>query len=65
MSYYAEISFKKMKSQDVISFLKDFKCAYIKKIPEIAKENYPFCPAVEKNLLNFQDLVSEDKLELS
>lgn len=45
MSYYAEISFKKMKSQDVISFLKDFKCAYIKKIPEIAKENYPFCPA--------------------
>lgn len=33
MSYYAEISFKKMKSQDVISFLKDFKCAYIKKNP--------------------------------
>ena len=65
MSYYAEISFKKLESQDIISFLKDFKYAYIKRIPEIAKENYPFCPAVEKNLLNFQDLVSEDKLELS
>jgi len=64
MSYYAEISFKKMKSQDVISFLKDFKCAYVKRIPEIAKENYPFCPAVGKNLFNFQDL-AEDKLQLS
>lgn len=65
MSYYAEISFKKMESQDIISFLKDFKYAYIKRIPEIAKESYPFCPAIEKNLFNFPDLLSEDKLELS
>lgn len=54
MSYYAEISFKKLESQNIISFLKDFKCAYIKKIPEIAKENYPFCLAVEKNYLIFK-----------
>lgn len=65
MSYYAEISFKKMESQDIISFLKDFKYAYIKRIPEIAKESYPFCPAIKKNLFNFPDLLSEDKLELS
>lgn len=64
MSYYAEISFKKLESQDIISFLKDFKYAYVKRIPEIAKENYPFCPAVGKNLFNFQDL-AEDKLQLS
>lgn len=65
MSYYAEIAFKKMEPQDVIPFLKDFKYAYIKRIPEIAKESYPFCPAIEKNLFNFPDLLSEDKLELS
>ena len=64
MSYYAEISFKKLESQDIISFLKDFKYAYVKRIPEIAKEDYPFCPAVGKNLFNFQDL-AEDKLQLS
>lgn len=65
MSYYAKISFKQIKPEDIIPFFKEFKEAYIKKIPEIAKENYPFCPAVEKNLFNFPDLLSEDKLELS
>lgn len=38
MSYYAEISFKKMESQDVISFLKDFKYAYIKKSLRLRKK---------------------------
>lgn len=68
MSYYAEISFKKMEPQDIIPFLKEFKEAYIKKIPEIAKENYPFCPAVRKNLFNFPNSLPElwkDKLALS
>lgn len=54
-----------MEPQDVIPFLKDFKYAYIKRIPEITKEIWTFCPAVEKNLFNFPDLLSEDKLELS
>lgn len=68
MSYHAEISFKKMEPQDIIPFLKEFKEAYIKKIPEIAKENYPFCPAVRKNLFNSPNSLPElwkDKLALS
>lgn len=66
MSYYAKISFKYMNSQDIIPFLKKFKETYIKRIPEVAKENYVFCPVIRKNL-NFPNSLSElhkDKFEI-
>lgn len=50
MSYCVEISFKQIKSEDIIPFFKEFKEAYIKKIPEIAKEKCMFCPVVAENL---------------
>lgn len=50
MSYYVEVSFKQIKSEDIIPFFKEFKEAYIKKIPEIAKEKCMFCPVVAENL---------------
>lgn len=50
MSYYVEISFKQIKSEDIIPFFKEFKEAYIKKIPDIAKEKCMFCPVVAENL---------------
>lgn len=65
MSYYAKISFKQIKSEDIIPFFKEFKEAYIKKIPEIAKEKCMFCPVVAESL-HFPTSLGElrnDKLE--
>lgn len=60
MSYSCEINFKKMKAEEIIPFLGTLKKEIKEKLPEIAKENYSFCPLfVKHNLYTFPDDFSE------
>lgn len=50
MSYYCEISFKKIEPAEIIQFFKNIKKVCGERIEEIAKTEYSYCPYIQRDL---------------
>lgn len=61
MSYYAKICFKRMEPDEIIAFFKLFKKKCVEEMPEIAKADYIYCPAIMKHFdFSLAELVNDE-----
>lgn len=66
MSYYASICFKKLPAERIHPFFQELKAASIEKMPEIAKNNFSYCPYIRNAISvpeNFADISIEARRE--
>lgn len=64
MSYYCSISFKSIRPNEIQDFMGEFKQFVTDHIPEIAKENYSYCPYIRATLnvpKKFGDVSRQDR----